>query len=214
VTLNESADGRQRVLAAVKAVWAEWQEAYGELPDVRVRWDGRPSRRSAAVAQHLRAGDWDNELVLTDERVDQGAVALIVRMRHEFAHGLAGARGVRDTSRDGRHHNAKYRDLAAELQLELSEDDGGAGSTCASSETVQAWLATPAGAALQAAVDDYQPTPGPGHAPRRGGGQSEVAKCGCVGDVDRPMRMSAKKFALGPVICGICGQHFELVDQR
>jgi hypothetical protein len=40
---------------------------------------------------------------------------------HEAAHGLAGVRGVRDTSRGGRYHNRRYRSLAQELGLEVQE---------------------------------------------------------------------------------------------
>ena len=41
---------------------------------------------------------------------------------HEAAHALADARGITDTSRQGRYHNKKYALLAAELGLEVAED--------------------------------------------------------------------------------------------
>ena len=41
---------------------------------------------------------------------------------HEAAHALAAARGITDTSRQGRYHNKKYAALAAELGLDVAED--------------------------------------------------------------------------------------------
>jgi hypothetical protein len=40
-------------------------------------------------------------------------------LTHEAAHALASARGVKDATRQGRYHNAHYRDTAAELGLEV-----------------------------------------------------------------------------------------------
>jgi hypothetical protein len=42
---------------------------------------------------------------------------------HEAAHALASARGIKDTSRSGTWHNERYRDLAAELGLEVTKTD-------------------------------------------------------------------------------------------
>ena len=39
---------------------------------------------------------------------------------HEAAHGLAQARGIQDTSRQGRYHNRRYATLARELGLEVT----------------------------------------------------------------------------------------------
>jgi hypothetical protein len=42
---------------------------------------------------------------------------------HEATHGLAHARGIRDTSRQGRYHNKRYAQLATELGLQVAEVD-------------------------------------------------------------------------------------------
>jgi hypothetical protein len=52
----------------------------------------------------------------------QPAVILEVLV-HEAAHALATARGVADTSRRGTYHNTRYRDLAAELGLDVAKDE-------------------------------------------------------------------------------------------
>jgi hypothetical protein len=44
-------------------------------------------------------------------------------LQHEAAHGLAYARKVSDTSRQGRYHNRRYATLAGELGLEVAQVD-------------------------------------------------------------------------------------------
>ncbi len=43
------------------------------------------------------------------------------RLLHEATHGLAFARGVKDTGQDGRYHNARFCDLALEVDLEVAK---------------------------------------------------------------------------------------------
>jgi len=42
---------------------------------------------------------------------------------HEAAHALAHVRGIKDTSRQGRWHNARFKALAEEVGIEVSKDD-------------------------------------------------------------------------------------------
>ncbi len=44
------------------------------------------------------------------------------RLLHEAVHGIAAARGVRDTSRAGRYHNRRFLAIAEELGLDHAED--------------------------------------------------------------------------------------------
>ncbi len=46
---------------------------------------------------------------------------MLATLLHEAAHGLAFVRGIEDTSRQGRYHNRRYRVLAEELGLEVTE---------------------------------------------------------------------------------------------
>jgi hypothetical protein len=48
-----------------------------------------------------------------------GGPAALEIIAHEAAHALATARGIKDTSRGGQYHNKHYRDLAAELGLDV-----------------------------------------------------------------------------------------------
>ena len=46
---------------------------------------------------------------------------------HEAAHGLAAARGIQDTGRQGRYRNARYPGLAEELGLAAGHAGSGFG---------------------------------------------------------------------------------------
>ena len=49
---------------------------------------------------------------------------VLATLLHEAVHALAAARGITDTSRQGRYHNRKFALLAAELGLDVDEDPG------------------------------------------------------------------------------------------
>jgi hypothetical protein len=123
---------------------------------------------------------------------------------HEAAHGLAAVRGVQDTSRQGRYHNARYRGLAGELDLAVEHADSGFG-----------WAATTvpdATAAVYAAeVEDLAVAlvawrrPEGRRGGRAGSNNGVAARCGC----GRRIRIAESVLAAGPVTCGICGGDFQ-----
>ncbi len=57
------------------------------------------------------------ELFVAGECFAEGATHTLTTILHEAAHALAHVRGVKDTSRQGKYHNRRYLDLAAELGL-------------------------------------------------------------------------------------------------
>jgi hypothetical protein len=52
----------------------------------------------------------------------EGAEHTLTTILHEAAHALAHVRGVKDTSRQGKYHNRRYLELAAELGLHWPVD--------------------------------------------------------------------------------------------
>jgi hypothetical protein len=58
-------------------------------------------------------------------------------LSHEAAHGPAQTRGVADTSRQGRYHSRRYRQLAVELGLDVVETPPIGWSGTAVGETTQ-----------------------------------------------------------------------------
>ena len=62
------------------------------------------------------------EVLVGGEGLRRGPVDVQGTLLHEAAHGLAFARGVRDTSRGGRYHNQQYRLVAVEVGLDVGQD--------------------------------------------------------------------------------------------
>jgi hypothetical protein len=59
-------------------------------------------------------------VLVSGEGLQRGPVAVLGTLLHEAAHGLACARCIQDTSRQGRYHNRRYATLARELGLDVA----------------------------------------------------------------------------------------------
>src|SRR6266542_4043035 len=77
-----NSDAASRLVATLERTWTAIQHHHPDLPDV---------------------------VIITG--AGAGRVVLAT-MLHEAGHGLAAARNLKDTSRQGRYHNAKYKALA------------------------------------------------------------------------------------------------------
>lgn len=88
------------VLAAELAgAWADIQRHHSELPDLAAP-ESLIGESSSACGHELS----------------------FERLLHEAVHGIAAARGVRDTSRAGRYHNRRFLAIAEELGLDHPEE--------------------------------------------------------------------------------------------
>ena len=58
------------------------------------------------------------------EGLRRGARAVLGTLLHEAAHGVATTRGIKDTSRQGRYHNRRFAELAAELGITVEPARG------------------------------------------------------------------------------------------
>lgn len=76
---------------------------------------------------HFSADSWTSksathEIMITGESLERGAEETLGTLLHECAHHLAQVRGIKDTSRQGRFHNAKFKELAEEMGIEVHHD--------------------------------------------------------------------------------------------
>jgi hypothetical protein len=76
---------------------------------------------------HFAPASWDgkapqNEITLNGEGLLRGAEATLGTLIHECAHALAFTRDVKDTSRQGRFHNKRFKVVAEELGIEIQHD--------------------------------------------------------------------------------------------
>lgn len=111
-----------QILAALEAAWAEAQGHHPELPAVRLvlasgSERGQYKRRGYHHAKQWKVGGSDllAEVMIAGERLADGADQVLCTLLHEGAHALADVRGVQETSRQNRYHNATFRALAEEL---------------------------------------------------------------------------------------------------
>ena len=90
---------------------------------------GSPKRAAAMLTLgHFAASRWQlgdtrlPEVMVSGEGLARTAPDVLATLLHEAAHGLAHARGVKDTSRQGRWHNQHFKTLAEGLGLAIAKD--------------------------------------------------------------------------------------------
>jgi hypothetical protein len=171
------------------------------------------------------------ELFVAGECFAEGATHTLTTILHEATHALAHSRGVKDTSRQGKYHNRRFLELAAELDLEWpagakAHPVGGFGEVQLTDHaravyadkigeldtTITLHLDTfrrlrLAGGGL---ADPGITTP-EGDGAGEDGGEKTFNRskliCGCY--PERSIRVSPKQAARGPILCGICGAEFQ-----
>ncbi|MGQ0575454.1 MAG: hypothetical protein ACT4RN_14780 [Pseudonocardia sp.] len=160
-----------------------------------MRWHG-PATDEAGQAQELP------EVFVGGEGLRRGPVQVLGTLLHEAAHALAHVRGIKDTSRQGRWHNAKFKALAEELGIEVVKDERiGWSPTAVPVVTRDAYADVIAqlGAALRLHRSVEITATGTIKTP----GQPA-----CVCDCGRRIRVAKSVLAAGPIVCGVCGSEF------
>jgi hypothetical protein len=192
-----------------------------------------PTETSQTAGLHVQP-DRKPELFVAGECFAEGATHTLVTILHEAVHALAHVRGVKDTSRQGKYHNRRFLELAAELDLEWPADAKAhpvAGfSEVRLSEVARIFYADTI-AELDAAIglhlDSFRrlrlggvqttadTTPeGDGAGGEEGGGKTfNRSKLVCDCYPERSIRVSPKQAERGPILCGMCGAEFRSYDE-
>ncbi|NLA35968.1 MAG: hypothetical protein GX868_09810 [Actinobacteria bacterium] len=175
---------------------------------------------------HWWGGQWiadgtpRGEVLLAGEALHLKPTDVFEVLLHEAAHGLNTSRGVKDTSRGGRYHNAKFKATAIEVGLRVgSMPPYGWAKTELAPATVEHYSSEIdrigdemriARRMTRSSVERGGDAGGPddptvgevegGGAPQR----PKPAECGC----GRKMRMAPSVLARGPVVCSLCRTEF------
>jgi hypothetical protein len=206
---------QSRLVAALEAAWAEVMERHTELPPVAIIvGQGSGHRGGGLVLGHFAAERWQpasadghyvHELMIGGEGLRRGADEVFATLLHEAAHALARARGIQDTSRQGRYHNKRFKQLGEELGLVIERDPRiGWSLTTLPSPTAERYAA--AIDTLERAIALHrrnEPTAGGGDR----SGNLLAAACRCP----RRIRVAPRTLADGPIVCAICAHSFEPV---
>jgi hypothetical protein len=203
-----------RLVTALDRTWAAIQARHPDVPAVVIvlgSGSGTPGRLKLG---HFAPDRWQRadsrlpELFIGGEGLQRGTRDVLGTLLHEAAHGVAGAREIQDTSRQGRFHNARYRALAEELGLAVAKT----GSIGWSETTVPGATAALYRAELrrldEALVAYRRAEPGSGRGGRASSNNGVAARCGC----DRRIRVAESVLSAGPVTCGLCGTDFEAAE--
>lgn len=126
--MTDSPEHGSRLVATFENAWDAIRSRHPDVPEVLVvagraldnkdhHW-GHFAYHPAGVWSVGRTGDdLRPELYVSGEAVSEGGRAVMRVLLHEAAHGLAYARGLKDTSNSCRYHNRTFVDLADELGL-------------------------------------------------------------------------------------------------
>ncbi|MFJ6637057.1 hypothetical protein ACIQMR_37935 [Streptomyces sp. NPDC091376] len=188
------------VLAAeLTAAWVAIQKHHPDLPDLTTP-----------------------ESLIGESSAVCGAGLSFQRLLHEAAHGIAAARGLRDTSRGGRYHNRRFLSTAEELGMKHSEHPHPShGFSLVQIRTDTRRLYLPAIERFQHALNAHSALalsdsaagfydPASRHRPF----SRAVGRVKAVCDCRRNVRVVMSVLALAPIICTACGTSFRIPERE
>jgi len=239
-----TASAGSEIVAALEQVWDLIRANHPDLPAVVIvtgsgmvgppRWghfraDGWTERTEKGAALDLAIG----EMFVAGETLARGAAHTLETVLHEAAHVLAQVRGIKDTSRQGRWHNQRFRALAEEVGLEYLKESAHprvgfsecrmtpgtreeyAGVIEELDRAIRLTIALPEylAAAPEESRGAGEHIHHSGRKPRQPGASTTnnlKATCGC----GRIIRASRKVLAEDPILCGKCREPFKPSEDR
>lgn len=198
-----------RLVTALDRAWAAIQDQHPDVPAVVIAL-GSGSGAGRLKLGHFAPDRWQRqdgrlpELFVGGEGLGRGARDVFGTLLHEAAHGVATARGIQDTSRQGRFHNTRYRALAAELGLEVAKT-GSIGWSATTVPDVTAALYRTEVRRLDDALVAYRHADSNDRGGRANNNNGAAARCEC----GRRIRVAESVLTAGPITCGLCGSDFE-----
>jgi hypothetical protein len=186
-------------LPAPEGRLAEADESEDWYSELAVRAD----RILLSVAQLYREmSNTRGELFVATELVARGATEMFAVLLHEAAHTIASRRGIKDTSRQGRYHNGRFRMIAEEVGLVGGRDsERGWSLMVLSADAKSGYMDTLA--RLKAAVAGR---PGPQDRAAMAACAGPVCGCGQWVPVSRQRR---PRIVAGTVMCDVCAERFK-----
>jgi hypothetical protein len=219
------------IVAAFERAWGDIQKRNHDVPDVFFAL-GDGSVPFGLILGSFSHDRWTvdkqkgvHEIFIGGEGLQRGPKEVLATMLHEAAHGVAYVRKVQDTSRQGRYHNDRYRQIATEMGIHVERDASiGWSLTSMPGETADEYADTIAD--LGSVLNAYRNRVGFALLPPMGGSGDKIAKpkdpnapvkpptnvaCVCECSPPRRIRLAVSTLALGEIRCQVCGTNFERV---
>ena len=111
------------VVRVLEDIWSAIRARHGEVPAWSSSSPPAPNGKQPVWGHHA-PGRWHigtgqrAEIMISGEGLRRTPRDVLGTLLHEAAHALAAARGIKDTSRQGRYHNTNYKLLAEELGID------------------------------------------------------------------------------------------------
>lgn len=114
------------LVAACEAAWSSIQRRHPGVPDAVIILGSGVERGRLVKLGHWWSGRWiadgqvRGEVLLAGEALHLKPEDVFEVLLHEAAHGLNAHLGIKDTSRGGRYHNARFRQTAEDFGLRVA----------------------------------------------------------------------------------------------
>ncbi|GAA1594132.1 hypothetical protein GCM10009678_90360 [Actinomadura kijaniata] len=209
MTARRPPDAASTVLRALEDLWHTIRDRHPEIPEVVLilasGTDGKHARWGHHAPARWRVHDTDRtEIMISGEGLRRPPREVLGTLLHEATHALAAARGVQDTSRQGRYHNTRFRDLGTEMGIQTTKTDKFGWSTTTVPDATATVYARPL-KALEKAMVLWRRDEITNAATSRKSSNLIAAICPC----ERTIRIAASSLDQAPVTCGACGGDFE-----
>lgn len=209
------------MVAALETAWAAIRARHPELPPVVIVLGAGSGKRGQLRLGHFAAMRWSPtdpgpdgesvtglaEVFVGGEGLARGPVDVLGTLLHEAAHALAHVRGIQDTSRQGRWHNARFKAIAVEVGITVEKDPKLGWSPTTVPEATRADYAEEIGVLGAALRMRRTSETGSEGKPKKPGPPACVCACG------RRIRVAVSVREAGPIVCGICDAEFQPEEQ-
>jgi hypothetical protein len=200
------------LLACLERTWQAIRQQHPEVPEaVLVVASGTEGKR--LNLGHFAAHRWQvhgadrHEVLVGGEGLHRSPLDVLGTLLHEAAHGLAQARSIQDTSRQGRYHNARYAQLAGELGLDVQQQPPiGWSRTTVPKPTANGYAAELEQLAAALVLSRRLEL-------RAAAGSKARNLLACTCPCGRKVRAAKTTLAEAPILCGLCEQPFQPDDQ-
>ena len=199
------------LLKVLEDLWAAIRAHHPEIPPVVIIIASGTGGKHAKWGHHA-PGRWHHgstehaEVMISGEGLSRTPREVLATLLHEAVHALAAARGITDTSRQGRYHNRKFTLLAAELGLDAAEDPSGQfGWTVTTVPNTTARRYSDGLALLTAAMTVWRSAEHAATTSRKRDTNLIAACCPC----GRTIRVAASTLKEAPILCQACDGSFE-----
>lgn len=191
------------ILDAANAALRRIRDLHPEVPNV-VLVIGTSSSKAVG---HFSSQSWEgkqaqHEIMISGESLAKGAEDVLDTLIHECAHALAHTREIKDTSRQGRFHNKRFKAVAEEMGLDVDSHPV-IGWSLTTLPVATATLYKTELAELRKALKTFRIVKLKPTAAKT----TLKIECGC-----RAVTVPIKFFEKGDLTCGSCGELFVDVE--